>query len=114
MPCLSPITKPNPWLGNKSNLSFLFDTKSATIAVPCGWCDSCIAVKQMYFVQRVQMEAQYNHLFMFTLTYNNEHLPVLTVGDHDIRFADIKHLQDMFKRFVIRKTDFYGKDTLGR
>lgn len=99
MPCLSPITKPNPWLGNKSKLAFLYDTKSATIAVPCGWCDSCIAVKQMYFVQRVQMEAQYNHLFMFTLTYNNDHLPILSVGDHDIKFADIKHLQDMFKRF---------------
>lgn len=99
MPCLSPITKPNPWRGNTSSLAFMHDTESAYIRIPCGWCDSCIAVKQMYFVQRVQMEAQYNHLFMFTLTYNNEHLPVLSVGDHDIRFADIKHLQDMFKRF---------------
>lgn len=99
MPCLSPITKPNPWYGNTSKLAFLHDTKSHTIGIPCGWCDNCVSVRQMYFVQRVQMEAQYNHLFMFTLTYNNEHLPILSVGDYDIPYGDISHLQDMLKRF---------------
>lgn len=99
MPCLSPITKPNPWYHSKNKFAFMHDTESFTIPIPCGWCDSCVSLRQMYFVQRVQMEAKYNHLFMFTLTYNNEHLPILSVGDYDIPFADMSHLTNMLKRF---------------
>lgn len=98
MPCLSPIVKPNPWYGKSGGFSYLHDTISHTMAIPCGWCDSCISLRQMYFVQRVQMEAQYNHLFMLTLTYNNAHLPILSIGDYDIPYANIKHFVDMVKR----------------
>lgn len=98
MPCLQPFSKPNPNYGKTSGLSFLKDPTSQMISVPCGYCPDCIAVKQMYLVQRVQMESLVNHLFFCTLTYNTDFLPILEVNGHDIRYADIRHLQLMFKR----------------
>lgn len=99
MPCLSPIRKENPnWKKQDVGLNYLKDCEHQYINIPCGWCASCVAVKQMYFVQRVQMEALKNHLFMLTLTYNNEWLPSIEVGDYTLRYADMKHVTDMFKR----------------
>lgn len=99
MPCLSPYSIPNPNYGLQDiGLNYLKDCDSQMIAIPCGHCSSCVAVKQMYFVQRVQMEATKNHLFMATLTYNPESLPVMSVGDYDIPYADKRDLSLMIKR----------------
>lgn len=59
---------------NKS-FNFLHDCKSVKIAVPCGICPSCVALRQNYFVQRCQMEELDNHLFMATFTYNRKMIP---------------------------------------
>lgn len=108
--CLSPLKVKNPyWKGNynliKHSDSFLHDTISQFIYVPCGVCKQCIAVKQMYLVQRVQMEARNCFLYFSTLTYDNEHLPKLGVSTgFDIPFADNRHLQLMFKRLRIENS----------
>lgn len=84
--CLTPITIPNPnrkyRLGhlnfNQNEInSKIKDNESAFIQVPCGHCSQCIALAQMELVERVQMEALNNHIFMGTLTYKNETLPIL-------------------------------------
>lgn len=99
MPCLTPYSKPNPNFGRGHiGINYLKDCDHQMIAIPCGHCPSCVAVKQMYFVQRVQMEAMVNHLFMATLTYNDECLPRFEVGDYSIPYADRRHLSLMFKR----------------
>lgn len=69
-------------LGNRvaANMrAFGKDADSAFIYVPCGRCPECLAAKQNSLVQRVQCESRYNHLFFCTLTYDNKHLPKLTV-----------------------------------
>lgn len=107
--CLSPIRIRNPNAGMKGMASTrLKDTSSAFINVPCGVCSECVAVKQMNFVQRIQMESLTNHLFFITLTYNNEMLPsVGTSTGYTIRYADISDVQDMFKR--LRKRNAFGR-----
>lgn len=107
MPCLTPYVKENPNYG-KGNIgyNFLKDCDSRYINIPCGYCPDCIAVKQMYWVQRIQMESLYNHLFFGTLTYDDEHLPVLSVGEHDIRYACADDVVLTLKR--LRKDNAFG------
>lgn len=98
--CLQPYTKKNPNYGlSKVGLNYLKDCDSQYISIPCGHCPECIANKQMSVIQRVIMEAKYNYVFFATLTYDNAHLPqLLTSTGYSIRFADIRHLQLLFKR----------------
>lgn len=80
-------------------MAYLYDTRSKYINVPCGHCDECISVLQMSIVQRALMESIYNHFFMATLTYNNEHLPKLTLSNgYEYRYADYNHLSILFQR----------------
>lgn len=97
--CLSPIRIRNPNVGMSGMKSTLMkDTTSAFINVPCGVCRECVAVRQMNFVQRIQMESLVNHLFFVTLTYNNEMLPQIGVSSgYLIRYADVSDVQNMFK-----------------
>lgn len=106
--CLAPLTIKNPYYHSKCSSAFLHDTTSQFIYVPCGVCSQCIAVKQMYLVQRVQMESLNSFMFFTTLTYDNSHLPVLTTSTgYDIPFADVSHLQLMFKR--LRVNNSFGR-----
>lgn len=115
--CISPLSIPNPNYGNLKDLSgkvrvagdpmLLKDCTSKMISVPCGHCDECIKVKQMYLVQRVQMEALTNHVFFCTLTYNPESMRTLTTSQgYNIRYFDYRDLQNMFKR--IRNDNAFG------
>lgn len=120
--CISPIKIPNPdWKYAKSSLGLKRDTRSyhddlflarhdtehEYLTVPCGVCCDCIAVKQMYMVQRIQMEAQKNRLFFGTLTYKSDMLPlVLTSTGYEIPFADIRDFQLMIKR--LRNDNAFG------
>lgn len=109
MPCLQPYAKKNPNYGLQNvGYNYLKDCDSQYINIPCGYCPSCIAVKQMYMVQRIQMEALYNHIFMATLTYNNEFLPVIEVGDYSLRYADMHDLVLTIKR--IRNNSLFPRD----
>lgn len=113
--CSSPITIPNPYykgLGVKTKVDELFvdpstgfnrlhNTVDAFIQVPCGQCLQCISLRQSWINQRVQMESLRSELFMLTLTYNNESLPIINVGEYCFAFPEWKDIQNMFKR--IRK-----------
>lgn len=84
--CLNPITIPNVnhkyknyklnlELNNSEIFNELKDNKSQYMKVPCGTCKQCIFMKQMDLVQRVQMEAGYNRIYMGTTTYQESAMP---------------------------------------
>lgn len=91
----------DPAYVSKNHNLLLKDCTFRKIYVPCGRCAQCLALKQSYLVQRVQMESLDNDLFFGTLTYSNEHLRRVNVNGFDLAYADIKDVQNMFKR--IRK-----------
>ena len=99
--CLNPILIKNVNYGNTSKLSYIKDSSALFIPVPCGRCSVCLALKQNYLVQRVQMEALSHDLYFGTLTYNNESLPTVTVGEFSLNYVDISDWQKMLK--MIRK-----------
>ena len=106
--CDCPVSIKNPNYGRKSLVAFGKDVVSERIYVPCGHCPACIAVRQMNWVQRLQMESLTNYLFFCTLTYNNESLPIVTTSTgYDIRYADVSDVQKMFKR--LRKSNAFGR-----
>ena len=48
------------------------------VIVPCGKCEACITTKQQRLVQRLDMERlSWKYCVFTTLTYDNEHLPIL-------------------------------------
>lgn len=87
--------------GNTSKLARYKDSSSQFIPVPCGRCSVCLALKQQYLVQRVQMEALSHDLYFGTLTYSSEMLRKHEVGDYKIAYADVSDWQKMIK--MIRK-----------
>lgn len=106
--CLHPQFIPNPnYKAKKQGLNVLKDCSSQFIPVPCGHCPQCIAMRQSAVVQRVYMESINNYLYFVTLTYNNESLPVFSIHDFEIPFADYSDVQKMFKR--IRKGNLFGR-----
>lgn len=106
--CIQPFVIRNPNRGLKHiGYNFLKDCDSNFINIPCGYCPECIAIKQMYLVQRIQMESLYNHLFFGTLTYNDECLPVIDVNGYNIRYADLNHVILSIKR--LRKDEAFGR-----
>lgn len=110
--CVNPILIRNPNYKRKCRLgSFdsFKDCSSLYIRVPCGHCIDCIQSKQMSIVQRSQMMNLDYHVFFGTLTYDNKHLPYLyTSSGIKITYADISHIQKMFKR--IRKGNLFTRD----
>lgn len=125
--CLCPVLIPNPHRGVRIDVKNpYYDNKSLYIKIPCGHCVECTKKKQMYLVQRCQLESMDNYIYMLTLTYNQEHLPEIYIDSHKstsgeikLNFADSKHIQDMFKRlrkipgFPVKKyiavSEFGGK-----
>lgn len=115
--CSSPILLPNPYkgLGHIKANSYK-DTKNKYIRVPCGKCLQCLSNKQNFYNQRIQMESLRSHLFMLTLTYNEEMLPRIDYLGYQLNFADFCDIQKMFKRIRARGYKFryfivseYGK-----
>lgn len=98
--CLSPIYIDNVnrnKISQRSGHAVYSDVSSRMLRVPCGRCPVCIALKQSYLVQRVQMECLDNLVFFGTLTYNAETLPALDVNGFRLPYADISHWQNMMK-----------------
>lgn len=104
--CLHPDSIPNPNFGIKpkvGDFNSLKDCSSRYIRVPCGWCSECVKLKQLYLIQRCQMESMDKYMFFCTLTYDDEHLPSLvTSTGYELHFVDWKHVQNMLKR--VRKS----------
>lgn len=113
--CSTPITIDNPYykVGSKGYLKLangkyrsinfgqfnkLHNTRDSKIQVPCGCCPQCLSNRQGYLNQRVQMESIRSHLFMLTLTYNQESLFHTNCGEYMVAFPYYKDIQDMFKR----------------
>lgn len=88
--CLQPLHIKNVNYGSKNPQLLLLgkDTTHQFMEVPCGHCEQCVAAKQSDFVQRIQAESRYNHLFFATLTYDNDHLPRLSVDVPVVRKPD--------------------------
>lgn len=106
--CLHPVYIKNPNYKRKlNNFSKLVDCTSQYIPINCGHCSQCIAMEQIYQVQRIQMESINNYLFMAMLSYNNDSLSRLEVNGFSIPFADIKDIQNTFK--LIRKNDAFTR-----
>ncbi len=105
--CLCPNKIPNPYYRFSGPLAYLHDCQSQYMYVPCGVCKECIALKQMYLIQRVQMEARNSFMFFSTLTYNNEFLPHYDLDDWSIPYADERDLQLLFKR--LRNHNSFGR-----
>lgn len=104
--CLSPVPVDNlnrDFLVKRTFLAPYLDTVSSKILVPCGYCAVCLQLKQQYLVQRVQMESLDNIILYGMLSYNPETLPVMDVNGYKIKYADIRHFQDMIR--LIRKND---------
>lgn len=97
--CLSPITINNPrYKSGNVGLNYLFNTTDTKLQVPCGSCPQCTALRQSFYLQRVQMESLRSHLFMFTLTYNDESLVYTDVADYSLPYPVISDVQNLFKR----------------
>ena len=90
--------------GKVDSLTSFHDTKSQYIYVSCGVCPECLRKKQMYLVQRCQLESLDNYLFFATFTYSNDTLPVVVINGFKHNYADVKDFQNMLKR--VRKSDF--------
>lgn len=98
--CLSPVRISNPNFGNKTPLiQQTTDTISRYINVPCNVCSECVMARQAQIVQRAKVLCLDHYMFMCTLTYNRESLPVYTCSNgKKIPYADISDVQKMFKR----------------
>lgn len=102
--CIAPILIDNPNYHSPIRDPIyhkLHNTIDKKIPVPCGRCASCIHLKQVYLIQRVQMEALNHDLFYGTLTYNQDSLPIADYGDIRFAYPDYSDWQKMIK--MIRK-----------
>lgn len=78
------------------------------IDVPCGKCSDCRNTYYNSLLQRCIVESRSSYMYFVTLTYDNNHIPRLSLGDHTIFYSDYKHIQDMFKR--IRFNNILDRD----
>ena len=99
--CYSPILIKNPNYGRKDRLSYVVDTRSQYIPVPCGHCGECIALRSASLSQRCQLEALFGYLYFITVTYNPESLAYYECSNgFRIPYAPISDLQNMLKRLL--------------
>lgn len=111
--CISPITMKNPYkrrgaslehngrrvyIIQKGRFDYLHNTVDTCIQVPCGRCSQCIAKRQSFYNQRIQMESLRSELFYFTLTYANRALARTGVPDFNVIYPYYPDIQNMFKR----------------
>lgn len=117
--CLSPIPIPEKGgniryeISKKGVNSYTGKTdkygihKLKYMLVPCGHCKQCIAIAQMELIERIQMEAMSNTMYMVTLTYNQEMLPIITTSTgFDYRYARYEDLTECLKR--VRDNNLFG------
>lgn len=97
--CQSPLQIKNPYLGlGHLGLGFLHDTVNTYIYVPCGHCPACTSLRQSWINQRVQMESLDNYLFYGTLTYNEDMVPWVHIGEYNLRVPRMSDFTNMVKR----------------
>ena len=120
--CLNPILIKNQgrmYKGKVNALPQFSDTQSQYIYVNCGVCSECVKKKQMYLIQRCQLESLDHYIFFATFTYKDDMLPFIDVNGFRHYYADISDFQNMIKRcrkrpeWIINKylfvTEYGGK-----
>lgn len=106
--CYSPTLIPNPNRFRNDKLSYVVDTNSLYISVPCGHCGECIRNRTFGIIQRVQLEELSGYPFFITLTYNPESLVHYACSNgYQIPYAPVEDLQRMFKR--LRQSKALGR-----
>lgn len=93
-------------LGSFVTVSNSMASQKEYIQVPCGKCAEC---KQNYInsiLQRAIVESLFSYVYFVTLTYDNKHIPCLTINGENFYFANYDHLQFCIKRF---RNYFLGK-----
>lgn len=81
------------------------------IQVPCGHCRQCRARKSLNYLQQYQFATLSNWSFMFTLTYKDEMIPILTLNDGStIKVSSYDDVKAMFKR--LRKYPIFENRSL--
>lgn len=107
--CLNPIYIPNPTYSRSSYISEEGITKTIPsyltprtpfIEVPCGKCADCRSSYYNSILQRALVESRTSYMYFVTLTYDNEHVPCLSLPTvEDIYYTEYSDVQLMFKRF---------------
>lgn len=107
--CTRPIKIPNPSYRRTtyaSELGAIVDVprhlvpSQEYIDVPCGKCAECRASYFNSVLQRGIVESLTSYVYFVTLTYDNEHLPVINLPNgKDVYYCDYSDLQNLFKRF---------------
>lgn len=107
--CTCPITIKNPNYATAKklhhSLSWLNET-TMYLKVPCGKCHECRNLREDNYIQRLQLEQMYNHMYFFTLTICDDAMPIFSTGCCDIPVAPWDEVTKMFKR--IRKDGTLG------
>lgn len=75
-----------------------------SLTVPCGTCPECLKKRQSSIVVRSYIEScKRPFVCMFTLTYNDEHLPVTEDGEVTLRREDVKNWKKEFRKLISNK-----------
>lgn len=115
--CLNPLLIRNPHYTSSAYRSEMGQFKKADprtyshkeyIDVPCGKCPEC---RQSYYnglLQRALVEARSSYLYFVTLTYDNQHIPHVKLGDKIVYYSDYYHIQQLIKR--LRNNNVLDRD----
>lgn len=95
--CLHPTLIKNPNKGLKNKYSYLKDTTSDQIPVPCGHCSQCIFRRQMNLAQRVYIESLQSDIYFVTLTYN-DNIPVIDTPLGPFKYPSYHDVRCFIKR----------------
>lgn len=116
--CLTPITIKNPSycrssyaseFGSLVEVSKNLVPSTEYITVPCGKCDDCRNIYFNSLLQRSLVEGMFSYMYFVTLTYDNDHIPSLTLPSGKVVFySDYSDIQNMFKRF--RRAEVLDRD----
>ena len=83
--------------------------------VPCGKCEACLNKRASTLIQKLENEkSAWKHCIFFTLSYDNEHLPVLKVQDNFLLDNSPKRVHPILGNVLIDKNDFYFKAHIKR
>lgn len=82
---------------------FVYNKYTKTyVSVPCGRCASCLSLKQLDLVTRMQLESsQHRYCMFFTLTYSEEYVP-FKFGVRSVDRSDVQKFLKRFRRSVDR------------
>lgn len=70
------------------------------IDVPCGKCAECRSKYIESLYQRAYVESLTSYVYFITLTYDNNHIPCITLpSGKKVFYADYSHISSMFDRF---------------